>query len=681
MQWTKEQIGNEFRDLHRLYEPHMLRLEIRRLLMERSTQAFDHDATGAKVPEAFEKSAGVFQTLIGDTNDVVQNYASRIADNEPQTSVIPVALNDRAVASRIEANAATEERLLMAQWSAAGGRAGQRMTAWSQSWGRVGWYLTLPREAAWGLPDRTYFDDLSDDEIDRLKASGEAVPHPTRKAAEPADSWMERRRKTAQERAVDGESLFYLRTFGPDQVIARFDDAGVAGKVVKHAFAIEELSERDFRPGSPLAKSAAKIAGKDIDKYGLQVKDGKVVGGIDTGGEPGSQSGATIYLSRFVTRDEVYYYATSTIGANDGEIVWHAEHGGGFCPLVPVPGMYTDSGYPGGEFSSRMESVFALIPLINQVETTLSNVASWNGLGRFVIEDPAGQLFDDEGNPIAVKVEDMIGGHPEQVTVVKGAVKQLKIDADIVFSLLGFYTERLDASKPAAVTEGIAGASAAAWQVRQLLESSSELIEQEVSNHAEAVKQIQRLWIRWMRMLDEPIYVVAAPGRRGNARSIRGLIEFDPKDLTESIQISQSTMSAQQRVVLRQSGVELLQAGRIDELEYYENYDLAPDPEESIVRAWAQKATDIVMVGNVAEIDPNSMLARIVARVEGRVEQEMLDEVPAFALGTARQMALSTAEQAAQGNVMESAQTRQPGLGMATVQSGSPDDQAPGPVL
>ena len=133
------------------------------------------------------------------------------------------------------------------------------------------------------------------------------------------------------------------------------------------------------------------------------------------------------------------------------------------------------------------------------------------------------------------------------------------------------------------MTEGQAGATAAAWQVRQLLESSGELLEQAVSNHAEAVKQVQLLWIRWMRMLDERVYAFAAPGSRKNARSVRGLIEFDPADLVESIRVEQSSQSAQQRVVLRQAGIELLQAGRIDEHEFYEHYDLAEDPEHRTV--------------------------------------------------------------------------------------------------
>ena len=661
-QWSEEQIGSALRELWHEYGPHLTRMRVRRMLLELADDAKHDDRTGTHLPKPYDKSKLILKTLIGDAQDVVQNYTARLSANEPQTSVIPVALSRSRVARRVEERAAEQERLLMSQWQSVHGRLAQRQAAWSQAWGRAGWYLTLPRDAAWGLPDREYFEDLTDDEIQAMRRTGAIVPVEADDTtegdtsattyAESGESWLERRRAAAEARAISGRALFTLEEFGPDMVLPRYDRDGTAARSLKYGFVIEEVPASDFRPGTDLARAAARQAGvseDDVERYGLYLgKDGKIAGGVTRGGEPGSQRGRERWtLARFLTRHEVYYYVAETPEAGGGTVIWHDIHGGGQVPLIPVPGMYTDSSAPGAEFASLMESVFALTPIINQIETLLSNVATWDALGRFVIEDPGGQLFaDDSGEPLIMSTEDMVGLDPQDVNIVKGRVRQLTIDAGLLFQLLDFYSSRLDRSKPAPVTEGQAAATAAAWQVRQLLESSGELLEQAVSNHAEAVKQVQLLWIRWMRMLDEPIYAFAAPDHRKNDRSVRGLIEFDPTDLVESIRVEQSTQSAQQRVVLRQAGIELLQAGRIDEHEFYEHYDLAEDPEEAVVRAWAQRAVDIVMLGNTSGVDPDSVLADVVKAVRGRITMELLDRSPNFALAQAEQMAAQAAQAA-----------------------------------
>ncbi len=706
MEWTAEQIGSALRELHREYAPHLMRMRVRRMLLELADDAKHDDRTGTHLPKPYDKSRLILKTLIGDAQDVVQNYTARVSANEPQTSVVPVALGRSSVAKRVEERAAEQERLLMSQWAAVHGRLAQRQAAWSQAWGRAGWYLTLPRDASWGLPDRRYFEDLTDDEVAQMRERGEVVSTSDEDGVatlvESAESWLERRRAAAQARAISGRSLFTLEEFGPDMVLPRYDRDGTAARSLKYGFVIEEVPASDFRPGTELAKAAAQQAGvaeEDVERFGLYLgKDGKIAGGVTRGGEPGSQSGVAEKwtLARFLTRDEVYYFVTQNPESGSGEIIWHDTHGGGQVPLIPVPGMYTDSSAPGAEFASLMESVFALTPIINQIETLLSNVATWNALGRFVIEDPSGQLFaDDSGDPLIMSTEDMVGLDPQDVSVVKGHIRQLTIDAGMLFQLLDFYSHRLDRSKPAPVTEGQSAATAAAWQVRQLLESSGELLEQAVSNHAEAVKQVQLLWVRWMRMLDEPIYAFAAPGHRRDGRSVRGLIEFEPSDLVESIRVEQSSQSAQQRVVLRQAGIELLQAGRIDEHEFYEHYDLAEDPEEAIVRAWAQRAVDIVMLGNTSGVDEDSVLADIVNAVRGRLTMELLERSPNFALAQAEGMAAaadqaaaaaaagppqpSTSGMAADGNVAAAMGVREPGFGMPLDLPGNPLQGLGGP--
>ena len=211
------------------------------------------------------------------------------------------------------------------------------------------------------------------------------------------------------------------------------------------------------------------------------------------------------------------------------------------------------------------------------------------------------------------------------------------------------------------------------------MDSASELLAQPVGHHDDAVEQVQLLWVHWMRMLDEPIFSIAAPGFRSSDKAVRGLIEMDPKNLSTSISVIQSPQSAQQLTVLRQQGIEMLQAGRIDEYEYYENYDLAADPEESIVRATAQRVSDIVIFGNTDNVDPGALITDIVEAVRGTLSFEMLNRSPGFSLASAQQMA-STAAQAAAGNVAAPDGIRRPGMGLGTDLPGEPTDQAP-PVV
>lgn len=685
-EFNEQQIGGLLRELWEERAPFNQKLRVRRMLLELADGGSTENAVGTYLPAPYDESTLILRAQVGDAMSTLNNYVSRIAANEPQTQVVPVSLSSGSIGQRVDERAGDEERLLMAMWEGVRGRTAQYKVTRSQAWGRAGWYLTLPRDASWGLPDREYFEDLTDDEIDSMRRTGKATPvfrDGEKKFAEPYESWMERRRTTAQEQAVSGRSLFSLEALPPDMVFPRYDRDGTAEPAVKYGFVLEEIPSSWFAPGSELAMSAAELAGYegDISQYQLYAnEDGKIAGGVTRGGEPDSQNGLQSWtLARFLTRDEVYYYVTDMPGSGSGKIVYYDRHGAGKVPLIPVPGLHGDSGRPGSEYTSVMEDVFATIPLINQIETLLSNVATWNALGRFYVITPDGtELEDEAGNPLIIQAQETVPGlDPGSVSTTRGELKQITLEASMLLQLLEFYTQRMDVAKPSAVTEGVSGTSAAAWQVRQLLAASGELVRQSVDNHAEAVKQVQLLWVRWMRMLDEPIYAFAVPGHRKNERSVRGLIEFKPEDLVESIRVSQAPQSAQERVVQRQVGIELLQAGRIDEHQFYEEYDLSDDPEESIVRAWAQRAVDLVMLGNTDQVDPDALLAHIVKAARGRATMALIDRFPNFALAQSREMAMSTAAMAAQGNVAASAGVVEPGLGMATQQGGSPMQGAP----
>ena len=702
MQFTEKQIGRILHELHRERAPYLRRMAGRRLLLNLASDKVDDPLTGTWLPDPFDKSTLIIRSLMGDISDVLNNYKARIAANEPQISVIPVASTKKGTVTKtVDEQASEQERLLQSQWLMAGGRAAQRQAAYSQSWGRAGWYLTLPRDASFGLPARRYFEtgELTDDEIDELRRKGEIEPDPTaeQRFREVGETWLERRQAEAQENAVNGTSLFTLEEYPSDMVLPRYETDGTANKTLKYGFVIKEMPGADFLPGTEMARAAARTAlamGKedfpdgDIDKYGIYVNDdGDIEGGLTEGGEEYSNVAKRRWtMAIFATRTEVYWYVTVTPGTSSGIIVHHEKHGADEVPLIPIAAEHTDSASPGAEFSSPMESVFASTPLINQLQTLLSNVATWNALGRFYIIQPDGTpLTDDEGELVTLTQEDLIGGDPGSVYITKGEVRQLTIDSGTLDSILQLYLERFDQNKPSPVTEGVAGATAAAWQVRQLLSASDELLQEPVDNHAEGMRRVLSIWIRWMRMLDEPVYAFSVPSARRNERSVRGLVEFDPEDLVGTIRVEQSSQNTQQRIALRAAGQEELAQGLISRERYYAEFALEQDPEAAMLDADINMISDVVLTGNLENVQAGSVFADVAQAVRGELSLELLARSPNFALAEAERMAANVAAATApptpgapgDGNLSQATGTVEPGLGMPLQQAGSPDSQAP----
>lgn len=676
--FTEDQIGSILREMWIERTPFLNRLKVRRILLEMAEDSVDNPNVGTWLPDTYKDSQLIFRAMVGDGVRAVQNYKARISANDPQVSVIPIAPDGNEVSERVQKRGAEQERLLMSMLESVNGRAAQGQVAWSQSWGRAGWYLTLPRDANWGLPEREIYDDLTDDEVEAMKRAGALSPKAdpvTGKPMQSGENWIEHRRKASKDNAISGRSLFSLEPLPPDMVLPRYEKAGTGGRVLKYAFAVEELPRADFLPGSELMRAAAKHMGhtteEDLSHFGIVIdQHGKITGGISAGGEPGSQRDRTLTLARFVTRNEVYFYVTSEGGTNGGFIAFHQEFGGDEVPLYPVPGGYTDSLRPGGEFTSHMEQVFAQIPIINQIETLLSNVGAWNGLGRFVVEDAQGQLLEDEtGEPLILKSSDTVPGlDPGTVSTVKGKIRQLVIDGDLLLQLLQFYTARLDAQMPAAVTEGESGASQPAWAVSLNLDAAGDLLKEAVDNHADAIKRVMLRWIRWMRVLDEPIYSFAAPGKRGTAESVRGLIEFNPKDLAETISVSQMTQNAQQRTISIQIGKELKRDGDITPLAFYRDYMLEADPEQAEINSIAAQMEQLAVFGASETIMPGSVASDLAQALRGELTEELFLLSPAFALASATDMAENAAINANTGNVADATGARVPGVGMSTTQ-------------
>lgn len=680
------------------FSEYVTRMWVRRMMLERAPgQVIAGNQIGTNLPPPYDRSILNIRAITGDPIDAVQHYAARIGANSPQPVVPRVAKNDR-VARKVDETAAAQERWLDATWHAVGGRELQHKIAWSQSWARCGWYLTLPREIGFGLPDRVYYEELTDEQIEALREADELSPEPLDdgRYAESAENWIKRRREKARDDAVNGLSLFTLEAIPGDMVRYRFD----RGRDPKYVYSIEEVPAADFDPGTDYMRAIAQRMGipeSEAGQFGIVLKDGKIIAGPTVGGERGSVvSRQSLNFIRFADRECIYYLVAGPGMPASAKLLWFAYHGAGRNPFVPAPGIWTDSRRPGGEFSSPMESVWALAPLLNQLETLASNMAAINATPRWVIEKPDGSLVvDEQGNPKEIVGVDTIGLDPSEAQALEGTLRQVTVDdRGLVIKMLEIYLQQMQKAMPPDVAQGEGGTSGAAWTVRMLQSAAQADLEQPVGNHATAVRDIMAIWVRWARLIDTELYALSVPHQRGNMRAVRGLIEIDPADLVEGFEVIQSKNSQADMVVQQQVGLELYQKAQvIDAYEFFETYQGAADPTMAVKLMWKERLVQLIM-GTAPAAQPGSVLDAVFRAAQGRVFMELQRRFPNSAILTAQVMAEQAMMQAQaqmmppqgamppagpdqnhalpRGNVAEPQGIRQPGLGASVSLPGGP---------
>ena len=713
---SEKQIRTMLRDARTAYASVHERSKVRRNLIVRYAPDDMQSQMGTFVPPPFAKSQLILKTVIGETAKAVQSYASRLAANTPKVSVTPQTTHSE-ITKTVDKNAGSQEDADMQMWEENGGRPAQWSMGMFQATDGVGYYLTLPTDADFGLPDRAYYDAATDEELDLLRKEGKLsttkVEHPVSGKliyAEHGDVWATRRKVASKQRAESGASLFTLEALPRDQVYVWRDRAGIkAFAVVEEIPGTECASVEEQGEGaSQLPAYFAKKNGvplDDVNLYGIWVdKEGHIVGGIEKGGPPDSQWNRpnVFTMVRFFNRIEQVVMLCPTRGTFDGaKEVYRGPHGcnrGGRAsvPVAEVPMMRTGVNAPGQEFTTPMEPVFAYAPIINQIFTLLSNASTFNGIPRWVIELSDGSILrGEDGEPKIIEQGEFVPGtNPAEALGVQGTLKQVTIDVKSLQELAAMYTERLNASMPAPVMQGQSGSSAAAWQVRQLIQQGQEVLRQGVDNHALAVKQIIEFWHGWERTLDVPIYFFPAPGVRRDKHSQRNLIEIDPRNLTDSIEVVQNLDTPDEATVLLQQGIELYQGGFIDLEEFYEKYAREQDVRAAVKNNLKRQIRDYIWTGALPPLPPGAqpgeipMVKIIGDGVRGRVFYQLIQQSPHFANQVAQDMATNAQmQQAAQANVMQPAGMGVPGMGMATTveqQLGTnvPGGQAPpAPVM
>lgn len=692
------------------YDETFQRVRVWRALINRNHVGVSQSQTGTLLPAPFHKSSLALQTMIGQPMEAAQHYVARISGNKPDFKVVP--LSDKPeLKQSVDRNAAEQERLIGQLWEEAEGGEAQNTCAWAQVVGGVGYYVTLPRDMHFGLPQRNYWPDS--DETREMIASGRIKASPSQRTTvggqvyyvEDAQEWVKRRQAAAKNRPIDGTSLFTLKAYPRDMVLRERDADGI-----KWACIEEEINAESVKPGSALAKSAAMIDGiapEDQDKYGLIWEKGQIIGGLAVGAPASALPNATFSLKRYFNRTHQAIFVGST-GGQGGKLVFCGEHGAtvnghNVCPVVEVPFMRTDIEVPGQEFATPLAQVMAYVPLVNQIMTLRSNGTAFNLLPRWYFKTEKGEtLRGDDGEPVLRESATVPGLNPAEAAVFPpGEWKQLTIESADTDALLELYMHLIAEAMPSDAARGEGGSSEAAWHAQLMIEQSHQNLQQPVANHAWAVKQIAQMWFGWLRQLDTNVYFYPFSNNKTGQRSSRNLIEFDPANLTDSVIVTQEIHDPQASIVRIQVGMEQRAAGLIDDRKYYEEYAREKDPRQAEIDKYVQMVKDHVIGGIPAA--PGSLIAFVADAVRGRVSHNLLISSPNYAIATAEQMALQAtgAGQAyaqtgaapgsppaaaggqppqPQGNVADAAGVRTPGVGMAPTLQGQLGANAPGSV-
>lgn len=703
--------------IQRLYEATAdvrFMMRIRRILVSRDNQPADSAYTGTNIPAPFNTTNLALRTMIDAPAAAAQHFASRISSNLPDIEVVPISKRSN-ISVTIDKQAGEQERVDSALWETMGGREQQWKCGWGMSLGGVGYYLVMPRDADFGMPDRIFYDDMTDDEVADLQKQGKATltkvanKYGKMVYAEPGDVWAARRREDSEKKALAGRSLFTLRAFPRDMCDVEKDSDGV-----KWGYIVEEVPGDSIGEGSEIAMAAAKTAGvddEDIEKYGIFVdKNGGIIGGISHGGPAQSdwKRPDVVTIVRYFDRMEQRIYVAPRGSVESALEVFRGEHGCKIegipaCPLVEVPFFRTDIDVPRQAYSTPLDKIFAYTPLINQLQTLLSNAAAFDLIPRWVVELKDGSILrGEDGEPKIVESGQVPGLNPNEAAAYPGTLRQLTIQGVREHGeLLRVYLAQLAEAMPSPITTGASGSSGAAWTAQTLIQQAQETLRQPVDNHARAVQTILKMCHSWLRELDMPIYFTSAPGFRKNKRSIRGVIEFDPKDFTDSIFVTQELDTPEERTVRVQVGMTLWNQGAIDDDVFYTEYMRTPDARQAVIDRYVQMVMDYVIYGKVPaganpQIFQQSLILQVADGVRGAIHYELLNTSPNYALASARnqaqqnqmmmqqQAALPPATQGGSTNIAEGgvepegyqpnlayqAGIRRPGIGMAETLQG-----------
>ena len=106
---------------------------------------------------------------------------------------------------------------------------------------------------------------------------------------------------------------------------------------------------------------------------------------------------------------------------------------------------------------------------------------------------------------------------------------------------------------------------------------------------------------------------------------MRAEIELNPEHITLDLSVRQDNHDAQERIVMTQIGMEMLEANRIGPIEFYEDWKGSDDPYADLQAALAWQVSRALL--------DTVMIPRIIMRVQGRLAELTPNEAGSQAEG------------------------------------------------
>lgn len=663
--WTDEDISKIVRDLMVRFEARDQRYLLRDALLFR--RQWDENKQGLAIPDPFNKSKTLIKHATGILIDRGQFLASKATENTPNIQVNVQSTGEEPTRQNLTRAKEQEDAFNGIYWEAdqAHETPMQQQIGFSAVTKGVGWYHVYENALGWpsATVGRVFYTDLSDEEIDRLQdadAITDVFPERGKEFqyAESLNLWERRKLDAQRESASDGRSLFIFEVPHPGSIYYRKDSQGISLAAI-----IEEVPMWDME-----------------DEFGVvEDEHGNIVIGQDRGSPPVqlNASQRTWIRIRLWTRDEVYYYVSKHQGgkpAGAGTIVFHSKHDYGEVPLFPCAANQTDSPLPEEEFIPLLEGAYALVPGYQQILTLLSNAAIFNTTPRFVIirRDGTPVIDADTGEPLIVETENVAGLDPQIAAVIEtggGDFQQLKIEnVDDLIKLVELYSAALDQTLPPEAATGASGSDEPAWGTRLKQAAANVKLTPVVRNHPRGLRKAMRMVARIIRHRKQRVVIYSKPKRRGKNANVRGEIELNPDHVTLDISVRQDDHDAQERIVMTQIGMEMLEANRIGPIEFYEDWKGSDDPYGDLQSALAWQVARALL--------DTVMIPRIITRVQGRLAALTPNEAQAQSEGMVA--ATDPRPDMKPGEPAAVAGIRQPGVEQGVTQNQLPTLQGAG---
>ena len=648
--WDRNDVSSIVRELMERFQARDDQLMLREALVFRRN--WNEQKTGQYAPPPYNESPTLIKHATGILIDRAQHLAAKAAENPPNVRVNVLTsstgnASDKAIRAAGNQQAALDAIEYENDLNTDDNQ--QQQIAFFATILGVGWYHEYENDLGWNAPARRYFDDLSEEQIEEMRATGKlvtAIPNQDGNTnAESLDLWEQRKAAARKESAARGESLFTQEVFHPGSIYYRKDTRGISLIAV-----VEEVPLWDIH-----------------EEFGVvEDENGEIVIGTDRGGpiQGLEVSGKTWIRIRLWTRDEVYYYVSRHQGGKPtgvGRIVYHSKHDYGEVPFWPSAAFGTGMHLPEEEYIPLLEGAYAMVPGYNQVLTLLSNAAIINTTPRYIlIQNNGSPVLDPDGNTMFFETDNINGLTPDLMAVIEGGgtLQQAKIEnVNDIITLLEVYSRQLDDTLPPEAATGASSQHEPAWGTRLKQAAANIKIGPLVDNHARAKTKQNRWRSRIIKHRGQKVVLYSRPQREGEIASARRELSLDPDEISLNISVSQDQHDAQERITMMQVMTEMYTAGLIGPIEFYRDGMGKDDPLAAYQEAKA---------GQLAEaIYQNISVPRIMERVQGRLAQRTPNEIQSEAEANARPDVKAA-------NPAEAAAIRQPGVGEAPTQNSLP---------